>query len=286
MRAHLLSAYDAWIRYLDLPGDGPAHVYLAGLGSAATAEFPEIVTHPALAGRRSLLVDLVGSGWSDPGPPSFGYTVEEHAETVAELLDSLGLAGCVVVGHSLGGSVAIALAHTRPDLVGQLVACEPGLDPGRGTVSRHIASQSWTSFVMRGYDVLRATVEREERQAGESVFYATTGRWSPLAMYRVSVSLLADRDPTFRAQLIAAPMPRAVLVGERSDGADVTDLVAAGVKVHVVPGAGHAMASDNAAGFAKTLAAAIAAHADGREDPQPQRAHTSRNADTAATNVS
>jgi len=287
MRAHRLSAYDAWIRYLDLPGDGPAHVYLAGLGSAATAEFPEIVTHPALRGRRSLLVDLLGTGWSDPGPGWFGHTIEEHAATVAALLDGLGLHRCVVVGHSLGGSVAITLAHTRPDLVGQLVTSEPNLDPGVGRLSRHIADQPETR--LRGYDVLRASVEREERAAGQSLFYATTGRWSPLAMYRAAVSLLAERDPTFRAQLLAAPMPRAYLVGERSGDVDATDLAAAGVTVHVVPDAGHTMAYDNPTGYAEAIAAAIISTARPSEVPdgrQPQRAHTSRNADAAATNAS
>lgn len=288
VRAHLLPAHDIWLRYLDLPGDGPAHVYLAGLGSAATAELPEIVTHPALRGRRSLLVDLIGSGWSDLGSPSFGHTIEEHAQTVASLLDSLELSRCVVVGHSLGGSVAIALAHTRPDLVDSLVTSEPNLDPGVGTLSRHIADQSETTFVTRGYDVLRATVERQERATGQSLFYATTGRWSPLAMYRAAVSLLADRDPTFRAQLRAAPMPRAFLAGERSDDVDVADLTAAGARVHVVPDAGHTMAYDNPAGYAETLAAAISAAGGvdcGPQDTQPQRGHRSRNADAAATNV-
>jgi pimeloyl-ACP methyl ester carboxylesterase len=257
-------AYAGWIRYLDLPAGpdepdtAPVCVYLAGLGSAATADFPEIVTRPALRGRRSLLVDLAGTGWSDPAPASFGYTIEEHADVIAALLDSSDLKGCHVVGHSLGGSVAISLATRRPDQVGRLVVAEPNLDPGVGTLSRHIADQSEDAFVSRGYSALRAVVARDEEAAGVSVFHATTGRWSPTAMYRSAVSLLADRTPTFRDLLASASMPRAMLVGERSDDVDLRTLVDSGVTVHVVPGAGHAMTHESPEEFAHTIAAALA----------------------------
>lgn len=257
MRAFPLPSYASWIRYLDLPGAGPAHVYLAGLGSAATADFPEIVTRPELLGRRALLVDLAGTGWSDPAPAPFGYTIEEHADTVATLLDSLGLRACHVVGHSLGGSVAIALGRRRANLVGRLVVCEPNLDPGVGTLSRHIAGQSEEAFVARGYDALRAVIARDEDAAGFSVFHATTGRWSRAAMHRSAVSLLAERAPTFREQLATAPMRRALLVGERSTDVDPGTLALSGVSIHRVPRAGHVMTYDNPAGFARAVAAAL-----------------------------
>lgn len=234
-------------------------VYLAGLGSAATADFPEIVArHPALRSRRSMLVDLAGTGWSDPAPASFGYTIEEHADVVAALLDSSDLGGCHVIGHSLGGSVAISLAARRPDRVGRLVVAEPNLDPGVGTLSRHIADQSEDAFVARGYSALRAVVARDEDASGVSVFHATTGRWSPTAMYRSAVSLLAERTPTFRDLLATASMPRAILVGERSDDVDLATLADSGVAVHVVADAGHVMTRESPDAFAHAVAAALA----------------------------
>ncbi|GAA2757994.1 alpha/beta hydrolase [Actinopolymorpha rutila] len=264
----------SWVRYLDLPGDFPARdtaassnssgspdpvfVYVAGLGAATSADFPHVVTHPALRHHRSLLVDLVGTGWSDQADPArFGYTVEEHADAVAAVLDADGLSGATVVGHSLGGSVAIALAHRRPDLVGTLVACEPNLDPGVGELSAHVAAQTEEAFVRRGYDALRAVVGRDEHAAGKSVFHATTGRWTAVGMHRTSVSMLADREPTFRTQFAQGSMPRALLVGEHTTGVDLTGLEPAGVAVHVVPSAAHVMTYDNPAGFAVTIAAAV-----------------------------
>lgn len=263
MHAFRLPAYACWIRYLDLPGGPdkptpePVCVYLAGLGSASTVDFPEIVARPPLRGRRSLLVDLAGTGWSDPAPASFGYTIEEHADVVAAMLDAARLRGCHIIGHSLGGSVAIVLADRRPDLVARLVVAEPNLDPGVGTLSRHVADQSEDAFVTRGYSALRAVLAREEDAVATSVFHATTGRWSPAAMYRTAVSLLAERTPTFRGMLASASMPRAILVGERSGDVDLEGLADSGVAVHVVQGSGHVMTYDNPDVFARTIAAAL-----------------------------
>jgi pimeloyl-ACP methyl ester carboxylesterase len=207
-----------------------------------------------------LLVDLAGTGWKDPAPAWFGHTIEEHADAVAALLDSAGLRGCQLVGHSLGGSVAISLAARRPELVSGLVVAEPNLDPGIGTLSRHIADQSEDAFVSRGYSALRAVIARDGEGVGSSVFHATTGRWTPIAMYRTAASLLADRTPTFRALLAVAAMPRAILVGERSHDFALGTLATSGVAVHVVPDAGHVMTYDNPDGFARTIAAALDGH--------------------------
>jgi pimeloyl-ACP methyl ester carboxylesterase len=245
------------IGYVELAGDGPLHVYVAGLGSAATAMYPEAVLDPVLAGRRSILVDLAGTGWSDLADPEsgFGYTIEEHADTIAAVVDGLGERACTVIGHSLGGAVAISLAHRRPDLVARLVVAEPNLDPGVGQISGHIAAQSERAFVERGYGALLALLDADEEP---SVWRATMRHWSPTALHRASVSLLADRSPTFREQLTAAAMPRAYIRGELTDTPESFDgFEAAGVRLLDVPKAGHPMVDDNPAGFAAALAQAL-----------------------------
>ena len=160
MQALYLRQHDAWLRYHDLPGREPACVYLHGLACASSSDFPSVVAQPALAGWRSVLVDLLGFGFSDR-PASFSYSLEDHASTVANLLDSLGLRGCAVVGHSMGGSVAIVLATLRPDLVGRLVIAEGNLESGpaegsNANFSRSVAAQTEDAFVQSGYpDILR-----------------------------------------------------------------------------------------------------------------------------------
>jgi pimeloyl-ACP methyl ester carboxylesterase len=67
---------------------------------------------------RVAAIDLPGHGKSDPIPQA---SVEAYSETVARLLEALDTGPVLVVGHSLGGAVAIALAARRPHLVTGLV---------------------------------------------------------------------------------------------------------------------------------------------------------------------
>jgi pimeloyl-ACP methyl ester carboxylesterase len=64
---------------------------------------------------RVVAVDLLGHGGSEK--PGSGYTVPDQADLLAEALDRLDVRGAVVVGHSLGGSVSVALAERSPQLV-------------------------------------------------------------------------------------------------------------------------------------------------------------------------
>lgn len=68
---------------------------------------------------RMIALDLPGHGESDPAPGA--ASIEEYAAVAAEVLGALASGPVIVVGHSLGGSVAIALAARRPDLVRGLV---------------------------------------------------------------------------------------------------------------------------------------------------------------------
>jgi len=69
-------------------------------------------------GLRMIAVDLPGHGESDPAT---GAGVEQYEAVIADFLVALECGPVVVVGHSLGGSIAIELAARRPELVRGLV---------------------------------------------------------------------------------------------------------------------------------------------------------------------
>jgi pimeloyl-ACP methyl ester carboxylesterase len=64
---------------------------------------------------RVIAIDLLGHGGSEK--PGTGYTPENQGLVVAEVLERLDVKNAEVVGHSLGGSVAVALAQDDPELV-------------------------------------------------------------------------------------------------------------------------------------------------------------------------
>lgn len=68
---------------------------------------------------RVIAVDLLGHGGSEK--PESGYSIPDQARLVSEALGRLGVSQAEVVGHSLGGAVAVALAGQDPDAVDRVV---------------------------------------------------------------------------------------------------------------------------------------------------------------------
>jgi pimeloyl-ACP methyl ester carboxylesterase len=81
---------------------------------------------------RVIAIDLLGHGGSEK--PSSGYSIEDQAALVAGALAKLRVRDAEVVGHSLGGPVAIALAERSPGLVERLVTIDSIPDDSYGDV--------------------------------------------------------------------------------------------------------------------------------------------------------
>lgn len=106
-------------------GSGPAVVLLHGL--LGSGRFWGSDYDVLAAGHRLLTPDLVGFG-SSPRPQTASYSTSEHATALADTLDELGVAEpAVVVAHSLGVLVALALAREHPGRVRVIVGFGPPL---------------------------------------------------------------------------------------------------------------------------------------------------------------
>ena len=109
------------IQYYRTGGEKPPVVFLHGITEYGLSwtRFPLFIepTYDVV------LVDLRGHGLSDK--PEKGYRAEQMAEDVYWLIRSLNLIQPVVIGHSMGASVAAALAATYPGMVSGLVLEDP-----------------------------------------------------------------------------------------------------------------------------------------------------------------
>lgn len=104
------------------PGRGTPLVALHGL-TASYVSFTGVAER--LAGRRALFaLDLRGRGRSDK--PAGPYGMAQHATDVAVAMRAMGLGASIIVGHSMGGFVATALASQAPELVSALVLIDGG----------------------------------------------------------------------------------------------------------------------------------------------------------------
>ena len=76
---------------------------------------------------RVIAYDLRGRGDSDK--PEHGYSIAIHADDLAKLIDAWGLERPVVLGHSLGGFVALYFAAYYPDKLSKLILVDAGAAP-------------------------------------------------------------------------------------------------------------------------------------------------------------
>src|SRR5215208_2216982 len=103
-------------------GDGPLLVLIHGITSSS-ASWESVL--PALAERFTVLApDLLGHGQSDK--PSGDYSLGSHACIVRDLMLALGHERGTIVGHSLGGGIAMQVAYQFPELVERLVLVASG----------------------------------------------------------------------------------------------------------------------------------------------------------------
>jgi pimeloyl-ACP methyl ester carboxylesterase len=105
-----------------MAGDGPVLVLLHGITSTSET-WREVM--PALAERHTVLApDLLGHGES--AKPRGDYSLGAYASGVRDLMAALDLDRGTIVGHSLGGGVAMQFAYQFPERLDRLVLVSSG----------------------------------------------------------------------------------------------------------------------------------------------------------------
>ena len=103
-------------------GSGPALLLLHGLACDHTTWAPVI---EQLAKKYTVIApDLLGHGAS--AKPRADYSVGGYANGMRDLLTVLGVEQVTVVGHSLGGGVAMQFAYQFPERTSRLILLAPG----------------------------------------------------------------------------------------------------------------------------------------------------------------
>ena len=250
----------AFLRYIEIPGEDPPLLWLHGWQCSSTGELMPAAVREPLRGRRSLLVDFLGHGYSDK-PLDFSYRVEDHAQTIVALIDTLGLRECGLVGHSMGGGVAVRVAAARESIVSLLVMAEGHIDDDG---EAPLGGQTEDQFVEHGFrELLKAQSMEAEAQPGSlrAAHLGITRLIEPRAIHREAVSMNGETSPSVRSLLRTLEMPRWYLLGEAGDPhPDLQrDLAAMRVGWKVVPNTGHPMGLQNPEGLAQAIVEALPA---------------------------
>ncbi|MET7745457.1 alpha/beta hydrolase [Streptomyces sp. NPDC005385] len=105
-----------------MAGEGPALVLIHGIGDSS-ATWADLI--PDLARSHTVIApDLLGHGASDK--PRADYSVAAYANGVRDLLTTLDIESATLVGHSLGGGVAMQFAYQFPERTERLILVSAG----------------------------------------------------------------------------------------------------------------------------------------------------------------
>lgn len=254
----MASATSATVRRAALPGvtiewqehgAGPRPLVLVHGFTGSRDDFADVVGDLADLGRL-VLVDQRGHGGSSN--PGTGYDFAQLVEDLRGVFDAAGIERADLLGHSLGGMVALRFTLEHPERVASLVLMDTSarsvpllsapLERMRAAVERHGMQRlidGLSAMTLAGEDLDIARIEGDER-------FRARGRAKLAAMdpaaFLALVPLLSDHPPLVE-RLREIRCPTTVLVGERDAPflATSEELVRgiAGATIDVIPGAGH-----------------------------------------------
>jgi pimeloyl-ACP methyl ester carboxylesterase len=179
-------------------GSGPPLVLIHGL--ATTRVIWRHVVPSLRASRRVIALDVPGFGESPPAGP--GFVLDAVAARIAHGLERAGVEGPFdLVGHSMGGAVALALAARRPEAVGRMVLVAPaGLRPMPA-----VAARAFGAAAARAIPLRRRAAALADYGWGRRLLM-TPGTVDPAALAPAEVRALVDasRGATRIAEALSA----------------------------------------------------------------------------------
>ncbi len=252
-------------------GSGPVLLLIHGV--AGTYENWRAVMEPLARHRTVIAPDLPGHGASAPGGGD--YSLGGHAALLRDLLVALGHRRATLVGHSLGGGIAMQLAYQFPEIAERLVLVSSGgLGPEVSLILRAAALPGADAFIAgtarvgrwvggavgRGLGAigLRPNADVAEVARGYASLADPGRRAAFLSTLRSVVGTGGQRVHAGDRLYLAAGMPVLIIWGERdpiipvSHGRDAHRAIP-GSRLETFEGVGHLPQLEVPARFVATL---------------------------------
>jgi pimeloyl-ACP methyl ester carboxylesterase len=256
-RRHFLTLHGQRMAYLEA-GDGPPVLLIHGIAEAAWAW--EVVI-PALAGRHRVIApDLLGHGQS--AKPRGDYSLGNQATLIRDLMISLDIDRATLIGHSLGGGIAMQFAYQHPERCERMVLIASGglgQDvtfvlrslglPGAELVAPLVLSNTTRDLMLGiahwlGRRGLKASPGQRALWRSYAGLTEPATRDAFIATVRAVIDQRGQRVSALERLYLAEAMPTMLLWGDKDRIIPVSHALAAhdempGSRMEIVSGAGH-----------------------------------------------
>lgn len=251
-----------FVRRYDAEGARPPLLFVHGLGESGLC-FERIVEHPKLACFDCVVVDLPGYGrsaWTDRVA-----SLEQLADHLAVWVGaSFRRCPPVLVGHSMGGVVALLAAERHPDAFRAVVDVDGNKSTEDCAFSGRAAKLSLAEFVGGGFDAMIDDIfEQGLSEAAHRGYYASLRLCDPRAYHAHSLELVGLSEGGKLAKRLAALGRPKIYVAGKPGGAcerSLELLREADVPTSVIAPSGHWPFLDQPEAFADVLAAFLERH--------------------------
>lgn len=249
MKEFLVKNVNSKIKYHDLQGLGTPILFIHGLGCISSFDYPQVATSKHLQNNRRILIDLLGSGFSDK-PSEFSYSIEDHANYLNDFIENLELKEVILYGHSMGGSIAITLASKCVDRISSLIISEANLDSGGGFFSKKIASYFENDYINEGH----FQIINESKINSNNNWAIGLENSFPVAINREAKSLVKGQSPTWRELFYSLETKKTFIFGEHSlPDPDLEELKKHNINIEIVKNSDHSMAWENPEGLSEAI---------------------------------
>jgi pimeloyl-ACP methyl ester carboxylesterase len=192
-----------------------------------------------------IMYDLRGHGLSEA--PATGYDINDNVADIVGLIKALKLSKPVIIGHSLGGSIAAIVAAQYPDIPKKVVLIDPpGLlkplfEPGEA-MNR---ARNWFTSDMNNLKKLsKEELIKIASQRHPAISEAARGRWADSKMQmRPQIVDSVLTIPPLMPYLSKVTIPTLILKADANDAVRKMEIDAASTQhniiIYHVRGAGH-----------------------------------------------
>lgn len=161
------------IAYMD-EGEGEVLLFIHGLGSYAPAWKENILT--LSQSYRCIAIDLPGYGKSSKG--KYEAKMSSYADIVKAFVQKMNLSKVNLVGHSMGGQIAIMVSLAYPDIVDRLILVAPAgfetFSPGQKEWFRDVLTP--TAVKLTSADNIKANIGWNFHDIPKSAYFMITDR--------------------------------------------------------------------------------------------------------------
>jgi pimeloyl-ACP methyl ester carboxylesterase len=230
-------------------------LFIHGL-ACSSASFEGAWDEPALDKYSLLAVDLPGFGGSSR-PVNFSYTLEDHAGVVYEMLRKFPQKKVHIVGHSMGGAVAVFLAKKNPRRFASLMNVDGCLGSQNGNTQQQISPPTFDEFTKKLEKRIIAAQGKPEEK-GLRLWYDWSRASDPTGFSRSDESLIQwARSGKLFDMFLGLRVKKAYFYPER-DGLPGSLRGVKSVRKIEVPKTGHFIMNDNPGDFYRKLAEEMA----------------------------